>query len=62
MREVVLTTGRQVDGVWREAGATVALEDGRAAAMIAAGQAMPAPDTATDAAPANRMKPAAQRR
>lgn len=62
MREIVLTTGRQVDGVWRSAGETVAVEDGRAVAMIAAGQALPAADAAKDAAPTNRMKAAAQSR
>jgi hypothetical protein len=62
MREIVLTTGRQVDGVWRSAGETVTVEDGRAAAMIAAGQALPAADAANDAAPSNRMKATAQRR
>lgn len=62
MRDVVLTTGRQVDGVWRAAGETMTLDDGRAAAMIAAGQAIPAAEAAKDAAPANRMKATAQRR
>lgn len=62
MREVVLTTGRQVDGVWRKAGETVALDADRAAAMIAAGQAIPAAGIAKDAAPANRVKASGQRR
>ena len=57
MRKVTLTTGRQIDGIWRETGTTIDIDEARAVLLIAAGQALPAADSAPAAAAENRMKP-----
>lgn len=62
MREIVLTADRAINGISGKRGERLAVDDGTANALIAAGAALPAPDEAPASAPQNRAIKADQKK